>query len=136
MTPGEFAAHLAAMIAAEQAAKHEALEEAAQIIETKAKSFMGNYGAGTWPPLKPATIERKATGDSPLLETGELKGSIEHTVVGDHAYVGSNNQKAIWQFNGTSKIPPRDPLVPAAMQSEAEVTAKVGKIIYSALINS
>lgn len=132
MTPGAFAGHLVLMIAAEKAAHHKALEEAGRIMEEKAKSFIGNYEAG-WPHLAASTIEHKANGDTPLLETGQLRGSIEHTVSGDHAYVGSNDQKAIWQFQGTSRIPARDPLAPASMQAASEVTNKVGEIIYSAI---
>jgi hypothetical protein len=132
MTPGAFAAHLGLMIAAEKAAHHKALEASALIMEEKAKGFIGNYEAG-WPHLAASTIEHKANGDTPLLESGQLRDSIEHTVSGDHAYVGSNDQKSIWQFQGTSRIPARDPLAPASMQSASEVTNKVGEIIYSAI---
>jgi phage gpG-like protein len=132
-TPGGFAAFLTGAIVEMKAHKHHALEEAAKIIEKDAKSLIGSHEAG-WPPLQPETIARKKTGDSPLLETGELRESIQHTVVGDKAYVGSNSDKAVHNFLGTSKIPARDPLVPAAMRCEAEVTAKVGKVVFSGLL--
>jgi hypothetical protein len=42
---------------------------------------------------------RKATGDSPLLETGELRDSIEHVVTQEDdevvGHVGSNSDKAV-----------------------------------------
>ena len=63
----------------------------------------------SWPPLKPETIARKAHGNTPLLETGEMRASIKHeldplllTVV-----VGSNNKKAVFHEMGTSRIPTR-----------------------------
>jgi phage gpG-like protein len=134
-TPGAFAAFLAGAAAEMRHHKHQALEEAAKIIEKKAKALIGTHEAN-WPPLQPETIARKATGDSPLLETGELRNSIEHTVSGDKAYVGSNSPKAIYQFLGTSKIPARDPLVPAAMQSAPEIVAKVGKVMFGGLVKN
>jgi hypothetical protein len=68
----------------------ESLESAAQIVEDEAKRVIGTYDYG-WPKLKPQTIARKATGDSPLLETGDLRESIEHHVDAEkhEAYVGA-----------------------------------------------
>jgi phage gpG-like protein len=41
-----------------------------------------------------------------LLETGDLRDSIERVVPHGIAYVGSNNKKALWHELGTSRIPP------------------------------
>lgn len=134
LTPGGLAALFASIAAEIPMIEHECLERAATIIEKDAKALIGTYDAG-WPPLQPETIARKSTGDFPVLETGELRSSIEHTVDGSHAYVGSNNEKAVWQFLGTSRgIPPRDPLVPAATRCEGEIKEEVGSIVYSKLI--
>jgi hypothetical protein len=76
-------------------AQHVGLEAAAKIVQAEAKRVIGSYDYG-WTPLKEATIARKANGDTPLLETGELRDSIEYTIVSDHeAQVGSNNDKAV-----------------------------------------
>ena len=71
--PG-FVALLGNIVAGMDGANHHALEKAAQIVEKEAKRVLGSYDYG-WPPLKEETIARKATGDSPLLETGEMRGS-------------------------------------------------------------
>jgi phage gpG-like protein len=95
---------------------NELLEKSAQLVEDEAKASLGTYQEG-WPPLKPGTIAGKATGDSPLLETGDLRMSIEHHVDAEahEAYVGSNNPKARWHELGTSRIPPRTFLMGAAV---------------------
>jgi hypothetical protein len=52
-------------------AEHAALEASARVIKREAKSLIG-HEQSTWPPLQPDTIARKANGDTPLLETGEM----------------------------------------------------------------
>jgi phage gpG-like protein len=101
------AAALKLALAAETLPKKipEMLEKAAQIVEDEAKASLGEYQAG-WPKLKPQTIARKATGDSPLLETGDLRMSIEHHVDAEahEGYVGSNNPKARWHELGRNAV--------------------------------
>jgi hypothetical protein len=41
--------------------------------------------------------------NTPLLETGEMRASIEWNADAHHGFVGSNNDKAIWQELGTSR---------------------------------
>ena len=53
------------------------VEKACRMVEKEAKRAIGTY-LFEWEPLKPETVARKTTGDSPLLETGELRDSIEH----------------------------------------------------------
>jgi phage gpG-like protein len=106
-------------IALMRAFEHEALEKAAVIVETEAKRVIGSYEYG-WPPLAASTVERKGA-DTPLLETGELRDSIEHNVDGLVANIGSNNMKAVWHELGTSRVPPRSFLVQAAVHKEKEV---------------
>jgi hypothetical protein len=65
------------------------LDEASALVQETAKNALGTDEFG-WPPLKEATVARKATGDSPLLETGELRDSIERTVGRRSAWVGSD----------------------------------------------
>lgn len=135
------AALLTHMVAGVSQAQHAALEKAAVIVETEAKAEIGNYqgAAGpfaAWAPLKPETIARKVNGDTPLLETGEMRDSIEHMVQGNSAYVGSNNEKALWQENGTSRgIPPRSFLGGAAVRKSPDVVAAVGQTIQAYLVS-
>lgn len=113
--------------------KHHCLDEGAKILQEEAKRELGQYQPG-WPRLKPETIARKATGDSPLLETGELRDSIERDVQQDVAYVGSNNKKAVWHELGTSRIPPRPFLESAAKAKTAEIGEMIGHKHYDLLV--
>jgi hypothetical protein len=54
-------------------------QEGSKILQDEAVRVLGTYDYG-WPLLKPQTIARKETGDSPLLETGDLRDSIERVV--------------------------------------------------------
>jgi len=94
MTPLKFAALITTAALEIEHKKDKGLEKACEIIETEAKRVIGTYDYG-WPPLQLETIVRKATGDSPLLETGEMRDSIEHTVGHGEAWVGSNSMIAV-----------------------------------------
>jgi phage gpG-like protein len=94
---------------------------------------LGTYDYG-WPALKPSTIAGKSTGDSPLLETGDLRDSIERDVQHDVAYVGSNNKKALFHELGTSRIPPRPFLAGAVSAKHAEIGEMIGEKFHAVLI--
>jgi hypothetical protein len=70
-------------------------------------------------------IARKTTGESPLLETGELQASIGHVSgrEGGEAvgYVGTNDPVAKYHELGTRTIPPRSFLGEAAMRKEHKI---------------
>src|ERR1700722_8563014 len=82
------------------------LEAAAVILETEAKSYPGTYQDG-WPALADSTVARKATGDSPLLETGDMRDSIQHASDAREANVGSNDPKFKFSEFGTTNESPR-----------------------------
>jgi hypothetical protein len=135
--PG-FVQHLAGLRMAMPMAERAALEHAAVIVETEAKRVLGTYDYG-WPPLSPVTIARKATGDSPGLETGEMRDSIDHQVghLGPggqlEAHVGSNLDKAIWFELGTARQPPRSFLAQAAIRKEQDIADDIGRRITAFL---
>jgi phage gpG-like protein len=131
MTPLKFAALLAGAAVEIEHGKDKGLEKACVILETEAKRVIGGYDYG-WPPLQPETIARKTTGDSPLLETGEMRDSIEHTVGHGEAWVGSNSMIAVYQELGTGTIPPRSFLWGAAMHKQEEVEKVFGDIVMTA----
>lgn len=108
------------------------LEKAAVIIETEAKRVIGTYDYG-WAPLKAETIARKANGDTPLLETGEMRDSIEHTVQGRKAEIGSNSDIAVYQELGTAKIPARSFLAGAAVHKGHEAAKEIGQEVFAHL---
>src|ERR1039458_9195887 len=64
------------------------IARACEMVAKQAKSAIGKTHE-LWPPLKPATIARKLRGNTPLLETGEMRDSIEWTVHGLEGEVGS-----------------------------------------------
>jgi phage gpG-like protein len=113
--------------------EHRCLDEGSKILQDEAKRVLGTYDYG-WPRLKPQTIKHKGTGDSPLLETGDLRDSIERDVQHGVAYVGSNNDKALWHELGTSRIPPRPFLAGAAAAKHGEIGEWIGKHFHAVLI--
>lgn len=110
---------------------HHALEQAGMIIENEAKRVLGTYDYG-WPPLAADTIDHKATGDSPGLETGEMRDSITHHVtVNDatgegHVWVGTDHERALWFELGTRRQPPRPFLSIAAARMAPIVRDLIG----------
>jgi HK97 gp10 family phage protein len=114
-------------------ARHQILETSSLLFENSAKIAIGTYEYG-WPPLAESTIASKATGDSPLLETGALLESIHHNVdpmsnLTGEAYVGTDIEYAKYQEYGTSKIPARPFLGGAIMQEEK----RIPEIVHEAL---
>jgi HK97 gp10 family phage protein len=129
----EAAAHFKHLGHTVHQANHAALEIAARIVEAEAKRLIGSHDAG-WPALKPETIARKTTGDSPLLETGELRDSITHSSSPTEARVGSNLDRAVWHELGTRTVPPRPFLSTALRNKEKVITRAVGEVIKDYLM--
>lgn len=134
--PG-FLRHFGGLVAALPMAEHNALEQAALIVEKEAKDLIGSEHP-FWPQLADATIadrERKGyPADEPLLRTGELRGSIEHKVEGHVAHVGSDLDIAVYQELGTSKMPPRSFLGQAAIRKTDAVVDLIGHKVHTHLI--
>ena len=132
----DFAADLVKIGVAIDMIGGELLEEACKIVETEAKHVIGTYSAGyNWPQLAWSTqIDRDLHGfpmNEPLLRTGELRDSIQHTVQREWrewtGWVGSNSQIAVYQELGTSRIPPRSFLGGAATAKEREIVEMICK---------
>ena len=112
----------------------EIIRIACQMVAAKAKRSIGTYDLG-WPALKPATIVRKANGDTPLLETGELRDSIEWSADGLVGRVGSDSDVAVWQELGTSRgIPPRSFLMLSAVDQAPKIAKMAGKVVRAAFM--
>jgi HK97 gp10 family phage protein len=110
------------------------MEKACVLLEDESKRVLGTYDYG-WPPLAPETIASKATGDSPLLETGALRDSITHNVDADgkDAYVGTDIEYAKYQEFGTSKIPARSFLGGALVAKHDELIDIFGHGVVKAI---
>jgi hypothetical protein len=104
---------------------------ACQMVYDEAKRVIGE-GYDFWPPLQPETLARKMMA-TPLLETGELRGSIEWQAHGLEGAVGSNNDKAVWHELGTSRIPPRSFLAGAAMHMEDKIHKMAARAVVSVM---
>jgi phage gpG-like protein len=107
------------------------VEKACQIIQKKAKATIG-HEHDAWPPLAPSTLAKKSA-NTPLLETGAMRDSIEYVVHGNEGAVGSNSEIAVFQELGTSRIPPRSFLVSSAIASEDKIHRMVGASAVAAL---
>jgi phage gpG-like protein len=134
-TVNGFAAFLSTLSFIE--AQRIAMEKSAQIVEEEAKRVIGTYEYG-WAPLAESTkADRRRQGfaeDEPLLRTGEMRDSIEHQSTAFEASIGSNNDKAVWQELGTSRIPPRSFLAGALQHKTEEVLDVIGREIVSVLL--
>jgi phage gpG-like protein len=133
----EFVAFTAGLEESMRTANRAILEAACQAVEAEAKRVIGTYAYG-WEQLAPATqAERVRLGfpaNEPLLRTGELRESIQHTIIDDHhAEVGSDSDIAVYQELGTARIPPRSFLMQAAVHEE-KLIRKIAKEIWVAAL--
>ncbi|SRR5216683_2643860 len=128
----EAAAKFASMEADLAVTQHAIIERACEMVAKAAKAALGTYQFG-WAPLAPSTIARKSRGDSPLLETGELRDSIHWSIHGNEGSVGSDLDKAQWMEIGTRAIPPRPFLSAAARDQEREIQIMAGRAVAACL---
>jgi phage gpG-like protein len=129
-----FAAHLEADV---KLACDAAVVKSCKLVSNTAKNMLG-HPQPFWPVLKPETIEHKARGNTPLLETGALRDSIEWTAPlhegGDTVgYVGSNHPEATWHELGTSRIPPWPFLSIAVIGKESEIHEIMARLVFGAM---
>jgi hypothetical protein len=129
--------HFDRVAAALPAAEHAMLEAIGTLVEVDAKRRPGTYQNG-WPPLQPATIARKATGDSPLLETGgHIRDTIGHQISGRTVAIGSPDVIALYQTAGTSRgIPPRPFLAPAMIETRPQQKTVIAARIAATFRNT
>lgn len=120
-----------------------ALEHVAQKVEATAKAEIGVYQEAigpfpAWPQLAQSTQdERERLGFSandPLLRTGELRDSIGHSVSGLEAEIGSDSDIMVYQEMGTSRIPPRPVLGPAAEHNHDVILKELGGAVVAGLL--
>lgn len=136
---GALGAHFARLALAGDAVSHHIAEQGARIIEKDAKERIGSYqdAAGpfaAWANLAPSTVDdriRKGfTPDDPLERTGGLRKSYGHKTQGAVAVVGSASPIALYMEQGTSKMPPRAVVGPAAVAS----SGAIGRVAATTLI--
>jgi phage gpG-like protein len=138
VTLDELAARLLRLEPTIQADVSETLRLEAGEVAKKAQGYLGTYQPG-WPPLKPETIARKVAGDTPLLETGLMRGrttaDAAEPVPGATLTleVGSAVPYAVDQELGTSTIPPRPFLSLALTEREEQLEDAVDLAVDRAI---
>jgi hypothetical protein len=131
-SPLAFAAHLMVVQRNMVMVEHAIVARACELIAAEAKRVIG-VGYDDWPALKPETLAHKFY-NTPLLETGELRASIEWNSHGNQGFVGSDNDKALWHELGTSRIPPRSFLAGAAQHMGPQVEKMAGRAVFAAVM--
>lgn len=134
------AAILGLATAAIEESHAEAMKKVCEDLVEESKRVIGTYDYG-WPELAESTQrDREYQGfppNEPLLRTGELRDSIEYNMDRDgrHAYVGSDNEKAVWQEFGTVRIPPRPFLLGAWEHKGQESADTFAGLAFTALMS-
>ena len=107
-----------------EGATRSATVKAARVVRDEAKRVLGTYDYD-WTSLTVATVERKSTGDSPGLETGQMRDSIKYSISGTRldweAVIGTDMPRALFFELGTVHQPPRSFLAGAMIHKEQEV---------------
>lgn len=138
----KFGMHLLEVEAGAVLAMKAGMHTIAQKVEDTAKAEIGHYQPAVgpfqdWAPLADATEDEKARLgyplDAPLLREGALRESITHEVHGLEAIVGSASPVAAFQEFGTSTIPPRPFIGPAAFHNKEAIKAIAGGAAVSGL---
>jgi phage gpG-like protein len=132
-SPLAFAAHLVVVERNMRALGPAIVIAACKAVAAEAKRVLGE-GYPEWPALQPETIARKMRGNTPLLETGEMRASIEWNASGNEGHVGSNSDIAVYQEFGTSRIPPRPFLAGAAMRTEPEIHKMAARAVMAVVL--
>lgn len=135
ITNEEFAAELAATISTVRPRLEIGLDKVGELASTMAAHYLGTYQEN-WPSLAESTIASKKRGDSPGLETGQMRDSIHHVVdpLRLEVMVGSSDKHALWFELGTAKQPPRSFLGLAMHHSIPFAEETFGKIAATVLM--
>lgn len=145
--PISFSEELIKLSVKEEIALKTGLDKAAKLIQKDAKQQIGHLqkAVGTfpeWQELAESTKDDKSkkgyffNGDyNPLLREGNLKDSIQKEVEGFEAVIGSKEDVAAYQEFGTSRIPPRPFIGPAAYKNKEKIRAILGMAAIIGLTN-
>lgn len=137
---GSFATHLKLMALEASEVTHHMADRAAEEIQKTAQGEIGFYQDqigpyAAWEQLADSTEAEKARlgfePDAPLLRTGGMRKSINRTVIGNDATVGSNDPTMIYHELGTTKMAPRAVLGPAAIHSKGRVKLIIGSTMFA-----
>jgi hypothetical protein len=114
------------------------LARACEMVAKAARDAIGKEHE-MWAALAPATIADKVRQGyavpASLLRTGQMRASIEWTVDAHRleAAIGTDDQIAVWQELGTSRIPPRSFLVSSAISMEEKIHKMAARAVVACL---
>lgn len=144
---GDLALHLASLPAVQVHELQKGLERCAVKIEKTAKDEIGHYQSAAgpfqaWAELADSTEQEKASKgypvDAPLLRTGAMRDAITHEVDGLEAVIGAKDTDAgrllVFHEFGTSKMPPRPVMGPAAFRNKDFILKVIGRAAVSGLV--
>ena len=128
------------------------VEEGAEVVLHSVRDIVGHYQTSAlgpypaWEPLSPwTTSDRESQGYSPNdpgLRDGTMRDSYQMHVGGTHAYVGSDDIRAVWFEEGTGPSsrggpqPPRLVLTLAAWRDSGKVFRMVYGQVAAAIEDS
>jgi hypothetical protein len=118
-------AKFGAMVVGYEAIEHAALEAGAKEFLKRAKAAIGTYEYG-WPQLADSTVARKQEGDTPGLESGEMRESGTYEIHSHSFTVGFTDPKITWFEFGTSRQPPRPVIGGTIDHHGAEIALLMG----------
>lgn len=139
----KFAEHLVKVQTTEIFAIHKAVDNACALIEKTAKSEFGHYQPQVgpfqgWAELAESTKEDRArhgySDNEPLLRSGELRDSISRKVSLLEGEIGSTSEIMVYHEFGTTKIPPRPVLGPAAFSNKEKIKKIIGTAAVKGLM--
>lgn len=139
-----FAEHLAVAATAEHIALASGMERCAVLVEKSAKDELGHYQPQVgpfqnWDELAEATKEDRVrqgfTENDPEERGGDLEKSIKHESSAEEAVIGSTSPVMEYQEFGTSTMPPRPILGPAAFKNKEKIKQIIGAAAVSGMFN-
>lgn len=138
-----FGMHLLTRQVATVAALQAATEKIGAHIEKVARAEFGHYQDAVgpfpaWAELAEATkddrVRQGYSENDPLLRSGDLRDTVTHHSEPLEAVIGSPDPVLGYQEFGTSRIPPRPVLGPAAHNSKKVIEALVGAAVVEGLV--
>jgi HK97 gp10 family phage protein len=139
-----FSEHLAAAAVLEVATLEKGMERCAVTVEKSAEDEIGHYQPQVgpfqdWAELADSTKEDRLrqgyTENDPLLRSGELRDSITHESSATEAIIGSTSEIMAYQEFGTSTIPPRPVIGPAAFKNKEKIKGIIGAAAISGMFS-
>lgn len=126
-------------------AQHKGLVRIGEAIERTAKADIGHYQTATgpfpeWPELADSTkedrIKQGYSENDPLERSGDFKETFDHETSALETVIGTPDERGPWFEFGTSKMPARPVLGPAAFRNKDKIAEIIGVATVSGLVGA